>query len=269
MAEPIPARGSPPSEIGAGVGVLVHGAALVVRRPRLFLLGALPPLVMSVLLIVLLVVLSSQLDSVSTWLTPFADRWPTGLRSLVRTLLGLTLLVGSLLVAVVTFSTLTLALGSPLYDRITDLVEDELGDAPLAPKEPRSVTVPRALGQSLLLVLVSLAASVVLFLLGLVPLVGVVTPVLSAVFGGWMVALELVGSGLDRRGRGRLGQRRAALRGRRWRTLGFGVPTFLLLAVPFVSVLVFPAAAAGGTILARQLAPPATPEAPSRPEMSG
>jgi CysZ protein len=31
------------------------------------------------------------------------------------------------------------------------------------------------------------------------------------------------------------------------------VPTFLLLAIPFVGVVVFPIATAGGTILARQL----------------
>jgi CysZ protein len=31
------------------------------------------------------------------------------------------------------------------------------------------------------------------------------------------------------------------------------VPTFLLLAIPFVGIVVFPVATAGGTLLARQL----------------
>ena len=35
--------------------------------------------------------------------------------------------------------------------------------------------------------------------------------------------------------------------------LAFAVPTFLLLAVPFVGVVVFPVATAAGTVLARQL----------------
>ena len=37
------------------------------------------------------------------------------------------------------------------------------------------------------------------------------------------------------------------------RVLGLAVPTFLLLAMPFVGVVVFPIATAAGTLLARQL----------------
>jgi CysZ protein len=40
---------------------------------------------------------------------------------------------------------------------------------------------------------------------------------------------------------------------RRVRVLGFGVPTFLLLAIPFAGAVIFPIATAGGTLLARQL----------------
>ncbi|HZA04390.1 MAG TPA: EI24 domain-containing protein [Propionibacteriaceae bacterium] len=50
-----------------------------------------------------------------------------------------------------------------------------------------------------------------------------------------------------------LAERRAAMRKHRARVLGFAVPTFLLLAIPFVGVLVFPIATAAGTLLARQL----------------
>ena len=40
---------------------------------------------------------------------------------------------------------------------------------------------------------------------------------------------------------------------RRWRVLGFSVPCFLLLAIPFVAVVVFPVATAGGVFLTREL----------------
>jgi CysZ protein len=87
-----------------------------------------------------------------------------------------------------------------------------------------------------------------------VPVVGqTVVPVLSAIFGGWMLGIELVGAPFERRGLLRLADRRAAMRVRRLRVLGFAVPTFLLLAIPFAGVVVFPVATAGGTILARQL----------------
>jgi CysZ protein len=47
--------------------------------------------------------------------------------------------------------------------------------------------------------------------------------------------------------------RRQILARRRWRSLGLGVPCFLLLSIPFVAVVVFPVATAAGTLLARQL----------------
>jgi CysZ protein len=48
---------------------------------------------------------------------------------------------------------------------------------------------------------------------------------------------------------------------RRWRVLGFSVPCFLLLAIPFVAVVVFPVATAGGVFLTRELlASPGRPD---------
>jgi CysZ protein len=112
----------------------------------------------------------------------------------------------------------------------------------------------RAVRQSLALVAISVLGGLLLLLAGFVPVLGqTLVPVVSAVFGGWMLCTELVGSAFERRGQLRLSQRRAAMRRRRARVLGFAVPTFLLLAVPFAAVVVFPVAMAAGTILARDL----------------
>ena len=56
-----------------------------------------------------------------------------------------------------------------------------------------------------------------------------------------------------RRGIRTLGQRHQLLRRNPWLVLGFGVPTFLLLSVPVLSLLVFPIATAAGTLLTRRL----------------
>ena len=93
-----------------------------------------------------------------------------------------------------------------------------------------------------------------LFAVGFIPVVGqTVVPVVSAAFGGWMLGLELIGPAFERRNRLTLAERRAAMRKQRARVLGFAVPTFFLLAIPLVGVLVFPVATAAGTLLARQL----------------
>jgi CysZ protein len=83
---------------------------------------------------------------------------------------------------------------------------------------------------------------------------GVLTAVGSALFGGWMIAMEMVGSAAGRRGVRTFGERHQLLRRDPWLALGFGVPAFLLLSIPALALLVFPIATAGGTLLTRKLA---------------
>jgi CysZ protein len=236
-----------------GAGLLPRGLSLVARRPRLFLLGAIPPAITSVIFTGLLIALITQLRPLVDWLTPFADDWNRGLATTVEVLVGGAVVAGAVLIMVISFTTLTLALGSPLYDKLSESVEREFGDVPEL-NESVARGVLRALRQALALISVAILGALVLFGTGFLPVIGqTVAPVLSAVFGGWMLGIELVGAPFERRGLLRLSDRRAAMRVRRFRVLGFAVPTFLLLAIPFVGVVVFPVATAAGTILARQL----------------
>lgn len=236
-----------------GAGLLARGLRLIARRPRLFLLGAIPPAITSVIFTGLIIALITQLDPVVNWLTPFADGWARGAATTIRVLVGGALLAGAVLVMVITFTTLTLALGSPLYDKLSESVEREFGEVPeLDENVARGIF--RALRQAFGLIVVSALGALLLFATGFIPVIGqTVIPVISAIFGGWMLGIELVGSPFERRGLLRLADRRAAMRTRRLRVLGFGVPTFLLLAIPFAGVVVFPIATAAGTLLARQL----------------
>ena len=199
----------------------------------------------------LLIALITQLEPIVEWLTPFADGWTPGLATTIRMLIGTALGAGAVLIMVISFTTLTLALGSPLYDKLSESVEREFGDVPEL-NENVARGLGRALRQAVALIAVAVLGALMLFATGFVPVVGqTVVPVLSAIFGGWMLGIELVGAPFERRGR--LADRRAAMRVRRLRVLGFAVPTFLLLAIPFAGVVVFPVATAGGTLLARQL----------------
>ena len=241
------------AELMMGAGLLARGLSLIARRPRLFLLGAIPPAITSVIFTGLLIALITQLDPAVEWLTPFADGWARGAATTIRVLVGGALVAGAVLVMVISFTTLTLALGSPLYDKLSESVEREFGDVPEL-DESVARGIFRALRQAVGLIAVAALGALLLFATGFVPVIGqTVVPVVSAIFGGWMLGIELVGSPFERRGWLRLADRRAAMRTRRLRVLGFAVPTFLLLAIPFVGVVVFPIATAGGTILARQL----------------
>jgi CysZ protein len=257
---------NPVRDVFGGFGVLLRGLAIVLRKPRLFLLGALPALITSLLFLAVLIILVVNLEDLVAWATPFARGWDAVWQGLLRGALSVALLAGAVLVMVVAFTTVTLGLGAPIYDKIAELVEQDLGGAPEAPDEALMASVIRAVRQSVAIVAASLAVTVCAFLFGLVPLVGwLIAPVLTAVMGGWLLGVELTASAFDRRGLLRMRDRRRFMGTRRWRVLGFAVPTYFLLAIPFVAVAVFPAATAGGTILARELLP-TTPQAPQNPQ---
>jgi len=201
-------------ELVVGAGLLVKGLGLITQRPRLFLLGAIPPLITSVIFTGLLIALITELDPAVEWLTPFAEGWARGLATALRVLVGSALVGGAVLLMVISFTTLTLALGSPLYDKLSESVEQEFGDVPeLDENVVRGIF--RALRQAVALIGISALGALLLFATGFIPVVGqTVVPVISAMFGGWLIGIELVGSAFDRRGLLRLADRRAAMRRR-------------------------------------------------------
>ncbi|MDA0563107.1 EI24 domain-containing protein [Streptomonospora sp. S1-112] len=257
---------SPLRDLLAGVGVLFQGLGIIVRHPRLFVLGAIPPLITSVLFVVAFVALVTNVTDLTAWLTPFADGWSEGWATTLRVAAGIVLIAAAVMLMVVAFTGLTLALGFPLYDKIAESVDDHLGDAPPPFDDSIARTVVRAVRQSLGLILVSLLISIPMFLAGFIPVVGqTVVPVVSGMIGGWLLTIELLSTPFERRRLLRVSDRREAMRRRRFLVWGFGIPSYLLLAVPFVAVLAFPAVTAGGTVLARRLLPPAPPAPPQAP----
>ncbi|MFC3995193.1 EI24 domain-containing protein [Nocardiopsis sediminis] len=251
---------TPVRDAFSGVGILLQGFGMVVRRPKLFFLGAIPPLITSILFLVAFIALVVNIESIVAWMTPFADGWSDGWATTLRVATGIVLVAATVLIMVVGFTGLTLALGFPLYDKIAEEVEYELGDAPPELDDPIAASIARAVRQSLTIILITAVVTLPMFIAGFIPVVGqTIVPVISAIFGGWMLTIELVGAAFDRRGLRKLRERRWYMGRRRMLVLGFSVPAYLLLAIPFVAVVVFPAATAGGTILARRLLPASVP----------
>lgn len=233
---------------GQGAGFLVRGLRLWRERPRLMLLGIVPALIVGVLLAGAFVALAVYADDLIDWATPFADDWADAVRSLFRLLLWLLVLVGAAMLAIVTFTGLTLAVGDPFYEKIWKEVELSLGgDVP-----DRGVGWLRGALDGVVLVLMGLATAVLVFLIGLLPLVGAVIGfVLGLVLAGRLLAGELVSRPLEARGMDRV-QRAALMRQHRGAMLGFGVCVQACFLVPLGGIAVMPAAVAGATYLARE-----------------
>lgn len=234
-----------------GVRFFWRGLGILLRSPRLLLLGALPAVLTTALLTGGLVALAFWIDDLATLVTPFADNWAAGWQTTVRVTAGVALFGAALVIGLISFSALTLAIGAPFYELIAEKVEDDLG---LAPGEdlPWWRLLGLGLRGGLALVLRSLLFTIPLVVAGFVPVVGqTVVPVLLVLVTAWFFALELVGVALYRRGMS-LREQRTAMARRRGLALGLGLPASLLCAIPLAAIIVMPVAFTGGVLVAHE-----------------
>lgn len=241
------------SSFAAGARALASGFGFLARSPRLLFLGALPALISALLLFACLGTLTYFSGDLASWMTPFADGWADFARRALRVLLAVALVGAAALLASVSFIAVTLLVGGPFYEHIAEIVEQRSGLDTSDDGAGWVRSTARGVGDAVKTVLVAAVGAVVLFAIGFVPVVGqLLAPVLAALFGAWMVALEMVGLVFGRRGLS-LRDRHRALRRHRAATFGFGLPVYLLCLVPVAQLVVIPSAVVGGTLLAHRM----------------
>ena len=239
------------SDFGSGVACLGRGWRLLRQRPGLLLLGMVPALIVWLVLVAAFLALVLNLGSVAAWLTPFADDWASGIRTLVRAFLAVALVVGAVLLWSATFTGLTLTVCDPFYERIWRACEDMLGPVKLGD----GLGFWHSARDALVLALVGLGTSVLVLLSGFIPLVGPLLGItLGLLFSGRLLARELVSRPLEARGLDAAAQK-ALLEPHRRRVLGLGIATQACFFVPFGGVLVMPVAVAAATVLVRDVLP--------------
>ncbi|WP_424213911.1 EI24 domain-containing protein [Streptomyces sp. BI20] len=247
------------NDLAGGFRHLLAGQRWVLAHPRWLGLGLLPALIAAALYLGALVALFTGADDAVAWLTPFAEDWSGGWLGLFRGSLTVVLIGFGLFLAVVTFTAVTLLIGQPFYEALSEAVEkDRYGGVPES-----GLPLWRELwisGRDSLRILLRVAlCGLGLFALGFVPVLGqTVVPVLGFAVSGWFLTQELTAVALQRR-KIELPAHLDLMRGRRALVLGFGVPLVLSFLLPVVAVLLMPGAVAGATLLARDLlAPPGT-----------
>jgi hypothetical protein len=116
-------------EFSRGVGYLLGGFGWWRRRPGAMLLGLVPAAIVGILLTAALVALGVSLPVVTSAITPFAEGWIPAWRDFLRLAIGTAFFGGALIIAIVSFTALTLVVGDPFYERVWRRVETDLGGA--------------------------------------------------------------------------------------------------------------------------------------------
>lgn len=247
---------TPMSDLGAGFGYLMKGQRWVAQHGRWFGFGLLPGLVTLVVYAGALIGLGYGADDFVGWATPFADDWSSPWQGILRTGLTALVFVFGLFLAVITFTAVTLLVGQPFYESLSEEVDrSEGGDVPESGL-PLWRELWISARDSLRILLRVALYGIILFACGFIPVIGqTVVPAIGFCVSGYFLAEELTAVALQRRGMV-LKDRLVLLRGRRMLVLGFGVPLTLAFLIPFVAVFLMPGAVAGATLLARDLADP-------------
>ena len=235
-----------------GVRLLGRGFRLWITSPRLMLIGAIPGLVTLALFTVAVVILAVNLENVAAFVTPFADDWDDTFRSGLRLLVAVALIAAETLLLVYLFAAVTLLIGQPFFEKISERVEASLGGVPSPVEVPFWPSILRGVLEAIRVLAITVGIGLCLLVLGFIPVIGpLCAGIVGAFTGGWFLALELTTVPFERRGL-RLDDRRRLLRAQRSTTLGFGVAVFLLFLLPLGALVTMPAAAAGATLLARR-----------------
>ncbi len=250
-ASPLP----PPFSFWRGAKALPRGARVLLSHRRLTLLALAPVGVAAVLGLLLLGVTLVFSDDLWRWLrpespVPGARAWTVGVAS--RLLWGLILVLSYLL----TWISLTSLLAAPLLEALSEAVEEVVTGRATSSSLRLSVLLVgagRAVAMAGLRLLLWLGWMLPGLFLSFIPIVGPPAyAALALVWSGYWLAVGLWEPALDRRGLG-VSARLGAPRQHPWLAAGFVTPLLAASLVPFLPLLLLPAAVAGGTLLVLDL----------------
>ena len=229
-----------------GLGYLAEGFRLI-RQPGLRLFVIIP-LVLNVLLFGLLFYFLAELFGiliamVMGWLPDWA--WLQALDWLFWLLYGAVIL----LMLAYGFVIIANLIGSPFYGYLSELTEKHLTGQEVSTDGSWAAIIkdiPRALWREVQKIAYYLPRALVLFILGLIPVVNLVAAVLWFLFNCWMMFLQYVDYPADNH-KVSFPALRRQLAGVRLSAMGFGLPVALAAMVPVLNLFVVPAAVCGAT----------------------
>jgi CysZ protein len=229
----------------SGSQYLSAGLKLVLS-PGLRLFVLLP---LTINLILFVALIGFAVRQFSGWLASLMGSLPSWL-SFLDFLLWPLFVVLLLMMVFFTFTLLANIIAAPfngfLAEKVEVVVRGEDTFPPFSWNELLAM-VPRTLKRELRKLSYFLPRAIGLLILSLIPGLNLIATPLWLLFGVWMMAVQYIDYPCDNN-KVSWDDMLAWLRAKRWQSLGFGGITYVALLIPFVNILMMPAAVAGATL---------------------
>ncbi|WGE50835.1 sulfate transporter CysZ [Actinobacillus equuli subsp. haemolyticus] len=236
----------PQSDLGLGFHYFIYGWRLMLQR-KLLPFVLIPIAINSVLMIALLWFFIGNIVGWADWIVSFMPSWLDWLTIILVPLAVLSLIM----LFYFTFTTITNFIAAPFNALLAEKVELQLTGEQLNNMTVAEMLkdVPRMLKREWQKMMYSIPRFIALFLLSFVPVIGqTVVPVLTFIFGAWLLAIQYCDYPFDnhkisfKRMRNALGQRKIL-------NFTFGTFVSIFTALPFVNLVVMPVAVCGATAM--------------------
>lgn len=240
------------SELTTGLHDVGRGFDFVKRHPSLWKWILAPSLVTLALLIAAVLGVASLTEPLVTWVTSHLPSW---LEAIAGVILTIVVVLGLSLAALLVFVSVAGMIAGPFNELLSEAVEERLTGKPAAAFSPGAFARGAVLGivHGLRRVVVSLVGIVLLFALGLIPVVGTIA---AAAIGLWLAARGAAYDAYD----AVLSRRELAYRDKlayldrhRSRSFGLGVTIAGMLLVPGLNLVALGLGAVGATLAAHDL----------------
>lgn len=148
------------------------------------------------------------------------------------------------------FNFITNIVASPFYGMLAQKTEELMtGEAPS--EEPLKAMIPRVLVREMQKILYFIGWTIVifaiLFIMGFIPLVNIIVPVIAGLWGAWCMAIQYTDYACDNNQLA-FKPMRKRLKKTRYCSIGFGGTIMLASMVPILNIITMPAAVIGGTL---------------------
>ncbi|BCG26890.1 sulfate transporter CysZ [Pseudomonas tohonis] len=234
---PAPAL-SGPQYLGEGLKLILSPGL------RLFVLL---PLTLNLVLFIALIGFAMQ--QFSGWVDAFMPSLPSW-ASFLEYLIWPLFVILVLLLVFFSFTMIANIIAAPFNGFLAEKVEVVVrgqDDFPPFSWAELTAMVPRTVGRELRKLGYFLPRAIGLLILSFIPGVNLVATPLWFLFGVWMMAVQYIDYPADNHKLG-WNEMLAWLREKRWQSLGFGGSVYLALLIPFVNIVMMPAAVAGATL---------------------